>query len=168
MVTITLDKEKLEEKIGEAIGLEMAAQKAVQELSSRGLLPDKLRAKNKLEQMKKQANNHQTQMEDLVTKLTESDGIDSTQIQEMAQETEQKATKIMETYLGEDPDSQEALEFLCLAEAGEVTHYEVLSAMAKGTKNKRFSSRIKSILAEEHKHLLLCTQLAKKNATASE
>jgi hypothetical protein len=41
----------------------------------------------------------------------------------MAQETEQKATKMMETYLGEDPDSQEALEFLCLAEAGEVTHY---------------------------------------------
>jgi hypothetical protein len=41
----------------------------------------------------------------------------------MAQETEQKATKMMETYLGEDPDSQEALEFLCLAESGEVTHY---------------------------------------------
>jgi hypothetical protein len=27
----------------------------------------------------------------------------------------------METYLGENPDSQEAIEFLCLAEAGEVT-----------------------------------------------
>jgi hypothetical protein len=32
----------------------------------------------------------------------------------------------METYLGEDPDSQEALEFLCLAEGADVTHYEVL------------------------------------------
>lgn len=36
----------------------------------------------------------------------------------------------METYLGEDPNSQEALEFLCLAEGADVTHYEVLSAMA--------------------------------------
>ena len=42
-------------------------------------------------------------------------------------ETAEKCSKIMETYLGEDPDTQEALEFLCLAEGGEVTHYEVLS-----------------------------------------
>ena len=32
------DKEMIEEKIGEALGLEKAAQKAVQELDSRGLL----------------------------------------------------------------------------------------------------------------------------------
>ncbi|HET7391574.1 MAG TPA: hypothetical protein VFJ51_12175 [Nitrososphaeraceae archaeon] len=163
---MTVDKERLEQKLGEAIGLEMAAQKAVEELSSKGLLPDEAQGKKKLEGMRKEANDHQTRMEDLVTKLAESDGIDSTKIEEMAQETEQKATKIMETYLGENPNSQEALEFLCLAEAGEVTHYEVLSVMAKGIKNKQFSTKVKSILAQEQKHLLLCTQLAKKNATA--
>jgi len=32
---MTVDKERLEQKLGEAIGLEMAAQKAVEELSSR-------------------------------------------------------------------------------------------------------------------------------------
>lgn len=163
---MTIDKERLEQKIGEAIGLEMAAQKAVQDLSSKGLFPDIGQATQRLEGMRKQANNHQTQMEDLITKLAESDGIDSRKIEEVAQETEQKAAKIMETYLGEDPDSQEALEFLCLAEAGEVTHYEVLNVMSKGIKNRRFLTKIKSILAEERKHLLLCTQLAKKNATA--
>ena len=36
----SVDREKLEEKIGEAIGLEMAAQKAVEELHSKGLLPE--------------------------------------------------------------------------------------------------------------------------------
>jgi hypothetical protein len=72
----------------------------------------------------------------------------------------------METYLGEDPDSQEALEFICLAEGADVTHYEVLSAMTKGIKNKRFPAKIKSILTQEKKHLLLCIQLAKKNAAA--
>ena len=117
--------------------------------------------------MRKQANNHQTKMEDLVSKLSKSDSLDSSKIQEMAQETEQKATNMMETYLGEDPDSQEALEFLCLAEAGEVTHYEVLNAMTKRVKNKQFATKVKSILAEEKKHLPLCTQLAKKNAIAS-
>ena len=160
----SVDSEKLEEKIGEAIGLEMAAQKAVEELNLKGLIPNQ--ASIKLEGMRKEANNHQTQMEDLVGKLSESDGLDAVKIQEMAQETEQKASKIMETYLGEDPDSQEALEFLCLAEGAEVTHYEVLSAMTKGIKNKRFPVKVKSILNQEKKHLLLCTQLAKKNAAA--
>jgi hypothetical protein len=158
----SVDTEKLEEKIGEAIGLEMAAQKAVEELSSRGLIPNQ--GLVKLQGMRKEANNHQTQMEDLVRKLSQSDGLNSAKIQEMAQETEQKASKIMETYLGEDPDSQEALEFLCLAEGGEVTHYEVLSVMARGAKYKQLSGKIRSILNQEKKHLLICTQLAKKNA----
>jgi ferritin-like protein len=99
-------------------------------------------------------------MEDLVRKLPQS----YDKIQEVAQETAQKASKIMETYLGEDPDSQEALEFLCLAEGAEVTHYEVLSAMTKGVKNKQLPAKVKSILNQEKKHLLLCIQLAKKNA----
>src|SRR5438270_11779818 len=106
-------------------------------------------------------------MEDLVRKLSQSDGLDAVKIQEIAQETEQKASKIMETYLGEDPDSQEALEYLCLAEGAEVTHYEVLSAMTKGIKNKQFPAKVKSILNQEKKHLLLCTQLAKKNAISA-
>jgi ferritin-like metal-binding protein YciE len=161
----SVNSEKLEEKIGEAIGLEMAAQKAVEELNSKGLIPNQ--GSSKLEGMRKEANNHQTQLEYLVGKLSQSDELDSDKIQEVAQETEQKASKIMETYLGEDPDSQEALEFLCLAEGAEVTHYEVLSAMAKGIKNKQFPSKIKSILDQEKKHLLLCTQLAKKNAATS-
>ena len=69
-------------------------------------------------------------------------------IQEVTQETEKKAAKIMGTYLGEDPDSQEALEFLCLAEGAEVTHYEVLSAITKGIKNKQFSAKMRSILSK--------------------
>ncbi len=106
-------------------------------------------------------------MEDVVKNLTKSEGLDSSMVEETAQETEQKAT-MMETYLGEDPDSLEALEFLCLAEAGELNHYEVLNAMTKGIKNKQVTSTINSILEEEQKHLLLCTQLAKKIATAAE
>ncbi|MFZ0896216.1 MAG: hypothetical protein WAZ77_17090 [Candidatus Nitrosopolaris sp.] len=58
----------------------------------------------------------------------------------MALETVQKTSEIMGTYLGEDLDSQDVLEFLCLAEGAEVTHYEVLNAMTKGIKNKQFSA----------------------------
>ena len=48
---------------------------------------------------------------------------------------------MMQTYLGLDPDSSEAIEFLCLAEGGEVTHYEVLVAMSKKLNGKMKNSR---------------------------
>jgi hypothetical protein len=159
------DKQKLEQKIGEVLGLEKAAQVAVEELSSKGLL-DEGGMKDKLQNMKKQANNHESNLEELVSAL-ESEGLSSENIQTAAQETEQKATEIMKTYLGEDPDSSEAIEFLCLAEGGEVTHYEVLSAMTRNVKNKKFSTKVKSILAEEKRHLQLCTKLAKQVAIGS-
>jgi hypothetical protein len=71
----------------------------------------------------------------------------------------------MKIYLGKDPDSFEAIEFLCLAEGGEVTHYEVLSALTKGVKNK-FGAKAKAILAQEKRHLQLCIRLAKEITAA--
>ena len=156
-------KQKLQEKIGEALGLEMAAQKAVEELGAKGLL-DKGGMKAKLEKMRNQANNHQTNLEELIQNLSESQGLDSSNIQEVANETAQKASEMMSTYPGESPDSSEAIEFLCLAEGGEVTHYEVLGAMTKLVKDRKFSAKVKAILEEEKKHLQLCTRLAKQIA----
>ena len=105
-------------------------------------------------------------MEELVQKLSESDELDSEKIHGTANETAEKASKIMETYLGEDPDTQEALEFLCLAEGGEVTHYEVLTSIAKNVTNRKFGTTVRAILKEEQGHLKLCTKLAKTNAAA--
>jgi len=162
MMTTNDNKQKVEEKIGEALGLEIAAQKAVEELGSKGLL-DKGGMKAKLEKMRDQANNHQRDLEELM--LSTSQGLDSTNIQKVANETAQKASEMMKIYLGESPDSSEAIEFLCLAEGGEVTHYEVLSAMTtKLVKDRKFSAKVKAILEEEKKHLQLCTRLAKQIA----
>jgi len=163
---MSAEKEKLEEKIGEALGLEMAAQKAVEELGSKGLL-DEAGMKAKLDKMRKEAKNHQTKLEELVQKLSQSQGLNPENIQSTALETEQKASQMMNTYLGDEPDSSEAIEFLCLAEGGEVTHYEVLSTMAaKKVKNKQFSTAVNSILREEQRHLQLCTRLAKQDAVS--
>ena len=49
-----VEVQKIEEQIGEALGLEIAAQKAVEELSSKGLL-DKRGIKAKLQGMKSEA-----------------------------------------------------------------------------------------------------------------
>jgi ferritin-like metal-binding protein YciE len=158
------DQKMIQEKIGEALGLEKAAQKAVQELDSRGLLkPEHMK---KLSKMKEEAGKQEQWMEELVEELSDSDGLDSSEIESTAEETAEKASKIMETYLGEDPDTQEALEFLCLAEGGEVTYYEVLSSVAKDVKNKKFGTTVRAILKEEQGHLDLCTKLAKSNAAS--
>jgi ferritin-like metal-binding protein YciE len=163
LLIVMPELELIQEKIGEAIGLEKAAQKAVEELDSRGLLkPEQMK---KLSKMQEQAGQQETEMEELVQELTETDDLDAEQVKSTAEETAEKASKIMETYLGEDPDTQEALEFLCLAEGGEVTHYEVLTAVAKELKNKKFGTTVRKILKEEQGHLDLCTKLAKANAS---
>ena len=91
----TIDnKQKLEKKIEESVHLEMAAQKVVDELGSRELL-DIGEMKSKLERMIKEASNQ------LVQKLSESEGLNTSNIQDTAKETDQKASEMMKTYLGE-------------------------------------------------------------------
>jgi ferritin-like metal-binding protein YciE len=158
------DQEMIQEKIGEALGLEKAAQKAVKELDSRGLLESE--HMKKLSKMKTEASQQEQEMQDLVQDLVESEGFSQETIKDKAEETAEKASMIMETYLGEEPDTQEALEFLCLAEGGEVAHYEVLASIAKDVKNKKFGTKVRSILKEEKKHLNLCIKMAKDNAAS--
>jgi ferritin-like protein len=156
---------KLEQKLGEVLGLEMAAQKAVEELSTKGLL-DEAGVKNQIEGMKQEANNHQKKIDQLIDTLSE-EGLDSQSVQESAKETQQKASQMMHIYLGEDPDSSEALDFLSLAEGGEVIHYEALNTMAQGIKNTQVTDTVQSILEEEKKHLMQCIQLVRQNAASS-
>jgi ferritin-like metal-binding protein YciE len=158
--------EKLEQKLGEVLGLEMAAQKAVEELSAKGLL-DEAGVKTQVEGMKQEANNHQKQIEELVETLSQSEGLDSQRVQESARETQQKASQMMHIYLGEDPDPSEAVDFLGLAEGGEVLHYEALNTMAQSLGNTQYSDTVKSILEEEKKHLMNCIQLVRQNASSS-
>jgi ferritin-like metal-binding protein YciE len=126
---------------------------------------DKRGLKGKLQNMKKEAGDHQRRIEQVMQAVSESEGLDEQSIRQNAEETSQKASQMMQTYLGEDPDTLDALEFLCLAGAGEVTHYEVLDELAKKVNDKKFASEVKSILREEKQHLQLCTQLARKNSS---
>jgi len=51
---------------------------------------------------------------------------------------------------------------LCLAEGGEVSHYEVLSAICENFDNKKAKTTVKSILKEEQEHLTRCITMAKQ------
>ena len=159
-----VNTEMIEEKIGEVLGLEMAAQKAVEQLVLKGLL-DKSEIKQQIQEIRREAHNHQAQLEELCERLSKSkeQKIDPENVKSIAAETEQKASKMMSTYLGDDADTSEALEFLCIAEGGEVAHYEVLDAMVKDVKDAEFKNKVKSVLNEEKEHLRECIKLAREN-----
>ena len=69
--------------------------------------------------MQSQTGNHRSKFEETVQNLASGEEqLDPSKIQQVAQETAQKCSSMMQTYLGPDPDSSEAIEFLCLAEGG--------------------------------------------------
>jgi hypothetical protein len=156
------NKKNLEKKLGEILGLERAAQKAVDELTSMDLI--KSGAKDEAKEIQNEANSHEEKIQKVISSLSEDKDIelDKDKVEETANETEQKATTMMKTYLGENPDTSEAVEFLCLAEGGEVTHYEVLSTICQNFDNIELSSVVSSILKEEQEHLRRCLALAKQ------
>ena len=120
------DLTALESKIGEVLGLAMAAQDAtakVGKLVEEEGGHDDLRST--LQRMAKEAKETEERTTDLASEL---DG-KKTAILEKARETKQEATEMMSTYLGDDADALDGFEFLTMAEAGEVGHWQVVATM---------------------------------------
>ena len=156
----------LQKKLGEVLGLERAAQTAVDELIKMKLL--KSESKNEAKEIQGEASTHEEKIQEVARIFSEDKEVrlDIAKVEESAKETEEKAAKIMKVYLGEKPDTSEALEFLCLAEGGEVAHYEVLQAICSNFDNKKAHRSVKSILKEEQRHLSQCVGMAKTAVSA--
>jgi hypothetical protein len=118
----------IESKLGEVLGLAMAAQDAtakVGKLVEEEGGHDDLRST--LQRMAKEAKETEERTTDLASEL---DG-KKTAILEKARETKQEATEMMSTYLGDDADALDGFEFLTMAEAGEVGHWRVVGTMSE-------------------------------------
>jgi hypothetical protein len=113
-----------DEKIAEVLGLAQAAQDATTKVTKLEDADEELVAA--LERMHEEATETRTRIEAHV------DGIDGkkTAILDKARETKGEATEMMKTYLsGDDVDALDGLEFLTMAEAGELGHWEIVAAM---------------------------------------
>jgi hypothetical protein len=112
----------LESKLGEVLGLAMAAQGATQKV--KGMLDedDPQRLSVLLERMHDEAAETEQRCTDVAG---EFDG-KKTAILELARETKQSATEMMETYLEGEDDALDGFEFLTMAEAGEVGHWSIV------------------------------------------
>jgi hypothetical protein len=116
----------LESKIGEVLGLAMAAQDATQKVTK---LVEEEGEHEDLAQTLQQMAQEAKETEERTTQLaSELDG-KKTAILEKARETKQEAVEMMSTYLGDDADALDGFEFLTMAEAGEVGHWQVVGTM---------------------------------------
>jgi hypothetical protein len=118
---------KLESKLGEVTGLAMAAKTATAKVITIARNDGHEDLVAALEQMNAEA----TETEERCTELAGSFEGKKTAILEEARETRQKGASMLETYLDDDSDALDGFEFLTMAEAGEVGHWEVLAEMAQ-------------------------------------
>lgn len=114
----------LEEKLAEVTGLAMAAQGAGEKVS--GLVED-----NDLRQTLDRMVAEAKETEERCTRLAEGLDGKKTAVLDKARETKKEATEMMRTYLGPDAEGLDGFEFLVMAEAGEVGHWEVLSVLGQ-------------------------------------
>jgi len=137
----------LEEKVGEVIGLAQAAQDATTKVAKLPEAPDKL--KQLLKEMSDEAAETQKRGEDIAGEL---DG-KKTALLDKARETKQEATEMMQTYLGDDSDALDGLEFLIMAEAGELGHVEIAGLLAEKAGEREIIDYITWVLPIQQKHV---------------
>jgi hypothetical protein len=112
----------IESKVAEVLGLAQAAQGATEKVA--GLTMDE-ELKQQLERMKQEA----VETEERTTELADELDGKKTAILDAARETKQEATEMMKTYLGDDADALDGFEFLTMAEAAEVGHWQIVGKM---------------------------------------
>jgi hypothetical protein len=116
----------LDEKLGEVLGLAQAAQGATTTVAK---LSEHEEHVARLERMREEAEETERRCTELV------DGLEGrkTKIHEKGRETKGEATEMMKTYLGDDADELDGFEFLTMAEAGELGHWEIVREMSRTT-----------------------------------
>ena len=119
----------LESKLGEVLGLAMAAQGATEKVITLGEVDGDL--KQTLERMNKEAK----EAEERATEVASSFEGKKTAILDEAREVKQKATEMMQDYLDRSADGLDGFEFLTMAEAGEVGHWEILKTLNERASN---------------------------------
>jgi hypothetical protein len=136
----------LEEKLAEVTGLAKAAQEATEKVES---LTDDEELTKKLRQMREEAE----ETERRCTELADQRNGKKTAILEKAQETKGEAAEMMSTYLGSDSDDLDGFEFLTMAEAGEVGHWEILGTLGEKAGEQEVGDLVGWALPIQERHL---------------
>src|SRR4051812_47005192 len=116
----------LDEKLAEVLGLAQAAQQATSTVSGMEGAED---LKGVLDRMSEQAAETERRTDGYIDTLEGR----KTAIREKARETKGEAAEMMKTYLSGEEEALDGFEFLSMAEAGELCHWEIVATIAERT-----------------------------------
>ena len=136
----------LESKLGEVVGLAMAAQEATQKVQKLDELDDQL--KQRLQQMHEEA----AEAERRGMQLVENFEGKKTAILEEARETKSKASEMLSTYIDPESDALDGFEFLTMAEAGEVGHWSILDTLNQRARDVAIKEYVQWGLPIQQRH----------------
>jgi hypothetical protein len=126
------DLTPLDEKLAEVLGLAQAAQDATTKVAG---MEGAEELRDRLERMKDEAAETERRTDALVDTLEGR----KTAIRDMAAETKSEAKEMMETYLADEEEALDGFEFLTMAEAGELGHWEIVQRISQTTGDERAS-----------------------------
>jgi hypothetical protein len=135
----------LETKLGEVIGLAMAAQAATEKVEK---LTDDKQLKKALQTMRKEA----AKAEKDGTALAATFNGKKSKIMQEARSVKTKGANMMKTYLERGSDDLDGFEFLTMAEAGEVGHWAVLEQLNKQAKHPGVRTLVREQLPIQRRH----------------
>ena len=151
----------LETKLGEVIGLAMAAQVSIDRISK--LAKDEAELTQQLQTMRQEA----AEAEQRATELASTFEGKKSKIVAEARSVKKKGGEMLKTYLDSDADLLDGLEFMTMAEAGEVGHWQVLQQLNKKARHPGIRELAKQQLQIQKRHLR-DVMLASTTVAASE
>lgn len=135
----------LEEKLAEVTGLARAAKDLSEKVA--GMVEDE-EVSQKLERMQEEA----AETEERCSAIIDQRDGKKTAILEKAQETKTEASEMADTYLGEDADGLDGLEFMTMAEAGEVGHWAILGKLNEKAGESEIAELVEWALPIQERH----------------
>jgi hypothetical protein len=140
------DLTNMETKLGEVIGLAMAAQVATERVEK--LTKDR-QLKKSLQTMRKEAAKAEKDGTAVAAAMNGKKG----KILKEARSVKTKGATMMRTYLERGSDELDGFEFLTMAEAGEVGHWAVLEQLNKQAKHAGVGQLVREHLPIQRRHL---------------
>jgi hypothetical protein len=137
----------LEEKLAEVTGLARAAKDLSDEVAGMVAEEDEEIAA-RLRKMSEEAE----ETDQRCTAIVEKREGRKTAILEKAQETKKEAAEMASTYLGEDADGLDGLEFMTMAEAGEVGHWAILGKLNEKAGESEVGELVQWALPIQERH----------------
>ena len=136
---------QLETKLAEVMGLAQAAKESTAKVKR---LVDDEEVRQTLDRMQTEAAETAERCKQLAAELEGK----KTALTNKARETKNEAQEMMSTYLSDDVDALDGLEFLLMAEAGELGHVEIVGVMNDQTGDPRIRELVEWARPIQERH----------------